>query len=208
MKIIANACQGAEYYRDILKEKYNVPFIWSSIMADDFIMLASLYNSLDFTNIKLVKFKDYVSYSGMWKRDLAKKDFDSIYGIRIEDKVNVFFEHNLLDESKIVPTKIGTNVFYKDNDKLTLDNWKRRTLRMTNEEPIFFVITHEKHFWDLNKVKRLLEIPGKMVIITQFREVLKIKLPKDKLIHVVNTTDESPSRIVKRIENFTLDFSR
>lgn len=55
MVLIGNNCLVGYIYRDILKQEYQTPFIWSRIWKEDFEKLISQYDMLNFDNFELKK---------------------------------------------------------------------------------------------------------------------------------------------------------
>ena len=89
MNLIANCC----IVGDLCENKhiqYFTPFVWNTFFPDDIKVLLKEYKNIDFTKIQLVKFKD-----------------TKYYGLRIDDKLTVYYIHYL----------------YADHDGLKRDNY-------------------------------------------------------------------------------------
>lgn len=206
MKIVSNACNGAYYYKKYLNMSYNVPFIWNRIQADDMLKLIHNYDTINFRNIKSILIKDYIIRDEIEKRDIPDiNTWNTITGLCVDNTFNVFFSHNIYDPACETPTISGTNVRYKHNYKLTYDNWLRRVDRMEKctEEPIFFIITHQKQKYTLDKCKEILNTNRKIVMITEFVELKKYESDRIQ-IFIVKSTDAGPQFLMDSIKDFKI----
>ena len=72
MNLISNCCLIGNLceYKYI---QYFTPFVWNTFFPDDIKILINEYKNIDFTKVKLVKFKD-----------------TKYYGLRIDDKLTVY----------------------------------------------------------------------------------------------------------------------
>lgn len=75
MNIISNRCIGAYIYRDIIKTKFQNPFVWSRINKQYFNYLFEHYSIINFYNYELGKIDDELS----------------IFYLNIDNKVRVDF---------------------------------------------------------------------------------------------------------------------
>lgn len=134
MNIIANDCVTGYIYKNHLKCQNQNPFIWSSIDLDNFCTLIENYNKINFHNIKC----DLVlNNSGICKQgSLTPK-------IVIDNLIEVNYFHYVYDASYVSPSKIGPYTMYNDIIAYTVNAYKQRLDRMT-EEPMFV--------WDVTKI--------------------------------------------------------
>lgn len=118
MNIISNNCIGASIYKQLGIEFSN-PFIWSLISPEDMVFLINNYDEMDLTKISFVSSNKMV----------------------VDGKIRVLFPHHIKDPSYQEPTKIDSNIFFKNIEDYLLDSWNRRVLRLKNlnENPIFII---------------------------------------------------------------------
>lgn len=196
MQVIGNNCCGGYFYI-LSKERFNNPFIWSLIDADDFIRLICNYDKIDFdkinfTELHLNRFK--------YHSVLRKKVIDNkhIIGLDIDNKFTIYYTHYLYDASKKTPTKIDIDIFYYKNYEYVYKKYIERKARVNKDDkPVFFIITYKKHNWTQDKVNKLLSLNTKykIILITQY----KIKT-KPNNIYVINDRliEGDPNKITKK----------
>lgn len=197
MQVIGNNCCGGYFYI-LAKERFNNPFMWSLIDADEFITLIRDYDKIDydkinFTELQLNRFKYHIAL----KRKV--NDNRHIIGLNIDNKFTIYYTHYLYDIAKEKPTKIDIDIFYRKNYEYVYEKYIERKSRINKDDkPIFFIITYKKHNWSQDKVDKLLSLNTKykIILITQY----KIKL-KPNNIYVINDRliDGDPNKITKKI---------
>lgn len=80
--LIGNNCLVGFTYRDILKQEYQTPFIWSRIWNEDFIKFLEHYKEINFENFELKKVKQKINNN------------DNDFYILLDNLVKIFFKHN------------------------------------------------------------------------------------------------------------------
>ena len=118
MNIIANDCTGGFIYRDILSTSYKNPFIFSRTFLDDFIYLLKHFNELNFTKFNLCESTPFKYY------------------IRVDDAINIQYNHYKFDPTAAELRKEPPNVYYSKIWEYIVNKYIERTRRMT-EPPIF-----------------------------------------------------------------------
>lgn len=118
MNIISNDCTGGFIYRDIIKEEYANPFIFSKVLLDDFIYLASNYQSINFRKFGLLQSAEWQFY------------------IRVNDKINIQYNHYKFDPTVNGIRKDPPNVYSSHIWEYIVGRYITRVHRM-NEPPIF-----------------------------------------------------------------------
>ena len=121
MNLITNRCLGAYIYRDILKESYKNPFIWTGIPYTDFTTLFESYSTLDFNNTRIGA-DDPKSLKGFY--------------LVIDGKVKVEYSHVLFEWSANYPIQRGNNIYYNKPWEYIADKYAERLKRMI-EPPVF-----------------------------------------------------------------------
>ena len=169
MNIISNRCIGAYIYRDIIKTKFQNPFIWSRINKQYFNYLFEYYSDINFYNYELGKIDDVLS----------------MFYLNIDNKVRVEYRHIVFDadckEQKIIKNTIYTNKPWE----LVVSNYDKRLKRM-KEEPLFFYMDIDKkldmfHNYIITDIAK--RIKKKIVILTtndnytqnEYVKIIKIK---------------------------------
>jgi len=158
MNIIANDCAGGYIYKDCLKVDFMNPFIWSSIDINNFTKLISLYDNINFKNIRC---ELILNDSGICKNGT------SVPKIIIDDKIDILYFHYILNEKYITPTKIDGYTMCKDIKQYTIDCYLRRVEKM-NEDPIFIWDVTRCHWYNktsIDPVSTFKEIESKYKII-------------------------------------------
>jgi len=121
--IISNNCLGGYVYRDILKEEYQNPFIWTRLDNIDFINLLENFDTLNFKNIELFK-----------ESDKLEK-----FRLKIDNKIKLQFNHYLFDSNYNKPTIIGIDVHYNKIWEYIANVYLRRLNRMQKEIDFIFI---------------------------------------------------------------------
>ena len=130
MNLIANCC----IVGDLCENKhiqYFTPFVWNTFFPDDIKVLLKEYKNIDFTKIQLVKFKD-----------------TKYYGLRIDDKLTVYYIHYLYaDHDGLKRDNYLKEVTGRDIETYIIESYKRRLARLNiAEKPKFiFISNREAH---------------------------------------------------------------
>lgn len=134
MNIISNNCIGGYIYRDILKEEYQNPFIWTSLDNTSVINLLEHYNTINFENIEI--FKQSSTLSNFY--------------LNVDDQLNIQFSHYVFDAKYDKPTIIGIDVHYNKIWEYIVDVYLRRLKRMSNA--IDFIFIEDNGTYDIKKI--------------------------------------------------------
>lgn len=131
MKLIGNNCLIGFTYRDILKQEYQTPFIWSRLWNDDLINLLQNYENINFNNYELKKTNPKL------------KDNDNDFYILLDNKVKIYFRHCFFSIKHNEPKKFHANVYFNKIWEYVFTKYIERTERMLKctEKPI--VIIHD-----------------------------------------------------------------
>lgn len=132
MNLISNCCLIGDLceYKHI---QYFTPFVWNTFFPDDVKVLINEYKNIDFTKIKLVKFK-YTKY----------------YGLKIDDKLTVYYIHYLYANHELTRDNYLKEVTGRDIEKYIVESYKRRLARLdVTEKPKFMFITNRKAHTDI-----------------------------------------------------------
>ena len=207
MNIIADCCSGGYLYKDYFKTQYPNPFIWCSILVKDMYELIKNYENIKFNNVKLIRMKDYVPISFFLGDKIKEKHYETLCGLNIDNKFNVYFTHNVYDANAKEPKQIGSEIFYYKNFEYTLQNWEKRIQRFVKENPIFFIITQKNKFGTFEDyVKLLNDFPdANIIMITSDKRLLDFNT-KNHRIYFNPMVDRSPEPILKEMYN-QIDFN-
>lgn len=163
MNIISNNCLGGYIYRDILKEEYQNPFIWTRLDNLDLINLLENFDIIKFENVELFK-----------ESNKLEK-----FRLRIDDKIKLQFNHYLFDQKYDKPTVIGIDVHYNKIWKYIIDVYLKRLKRMQKE--IDFIFIEDNGTYNIDKIISIVQTKNiKTFIITN----KKPKLISDTLVIV------------------------
>lgn len=199
LNIISNCCAGGFIYRDFLKIKYQNPFIWNLTYDDDILKLIDLYDTINFNNIKLIRFKDF--FSADYALGAPASQYNFLCGIEIDNKIKIFWPHNYYDPNCKKPTirNYDNNIYYYKNYQLTIDNYMKR-LNRNNSKPVFLLLTQNK-LLNLNTATKICKLQNKnIIIITQYKELLKFNSRNIKIIFY-EKINQSPLLILKDLYN-------
>lgn len=138
MNIISNNCIGGFIYRDILKEKYKNPFIWTAITdRESFIDLCKNFDTVNFKNISHTI-------------DTTTTEATNRNALLIDGKYTLCF-HRVWEDSRYeIPTVVknwgaGINVCYKDPITYIREKYLERLARMEVSDDRLYV------FYDAGK---------------------------------------------------------
>lgn len=100
---------------------------------DDIKVLINEYKNIDFTKVQLVKFKD-----------------TKYYGLKIDDKLTVYYIHYLYADHELTRDNYLKEVTGRDIEKYIVESYKRRLARLdVTEKPKFMFITNRKAHADI-----------------------------------------------------------
>lgn len=133
--IICNNCVGARCYQ-IFNKQYEHPFIWCRISCEDFEYLIEHIKELDFQNFQLVQHNDSILQR-------------IVYGIKVDNKITIWYPHYIKDESYDIPAKSGDpnlslDIHYKDIETYIIEKYTSRVKRFDNKsEDIIFIVNED-----------------------------------------------------------------
>ena len=159
--IISNNCLGGYVYRDILKEEYQNPFIWTRLDNTDLINLLENFDTLNFKNIELFK-----------ESNKLEK-----FRLKIDNKIKLQFNHYLFDSKYDKPTIIGIDVHYNKIWEYIVNVYLRRLNRMV--KTIDYIFIEDNGTYD---VDRIIKITQKNKIKTFIITNKKSKFISDTLV--------------------------
>ena len=181
MNLISNCCLIGDLceYKHI---QYFTPFVWNTFFPDDIKILINEYKSIDFTKVKLVKFKD-----------------TKYYGLKIDDKLTVYYIHYLYADHELIRDNYLKEVTGRDIEKYIVESYKRRLARLdVTEKPKFMFITNRKAHTDIlgrletesewQEIIDLLKTKNyEAIVFTKFEN-----LHENENVKVVKITDDNP----------------
>lgn len=148
----------------------------------DVKVLINEYKNIDFTKIKLVKFKD-----------------TKYYGLKIDDKLTVYYIHYLYADHELTRDNYLKEVTGRDIEKYIVESYKRRLARLdVTEKPKFMFITNRKAHTDIlgrketesewQEIIDLLKSKNyEAIVFTKFDN-----LHENENVKVVKITDDNP----------------
>ena len=135
--VISSNCISGFWYRDIVKQEYEIPFIWSIVKLSDMLTVIRDFDTINFGNAVAV----------MSRGELKRNDGDEWVKVVVEGKINVYFVHFKEDKSLEKDVKIGLSVFSPNVLEYTVKTWKRRSSRIPYRKKRVWV------FWDDDKTR-------------------------------------------------------
>ena len=188
MNLIANCC----IVGDLCENKhiqYFTPFVWNTFFPDDIKILLKEYKNIDFTKIQLVKFKD-----------------TKYYGLRIDDKLTVYYVHYLYaDHDGLKRDNYLKEVTGRDIETYIIESYKRRLARLNiAEKPKFIFISNREAYanilgrqeteYEWQEIIDLLKTEGyEGIVFTKFDN-----LHENENVKVVKITDDNPRVILEQ----------
>ena len=181
MNLISNCCLIGDYCEN-KHIQYFTPFVWNTFFPDDIKVLINEYKNIDFTKIKLVKFKD-----------------TKYYGLKIDDKLTVYYIHYLYADHELTRDNYLKEVTGRDIEKYIVESYKRRLARLdVTEKPKFMFITNRKAHIDIlgrhetesewQEIIDLLKSKNyDAIVFTKFEN-----LHENENVKVVKITDDNP----------------
>ena len=181
MNLISNCCLIGDYCEN-KHIQYFTPFVWNTFFPADVKVLINEYKNIDFTKIKLVKFKD-----------------TKYYGLKIDDKLTVYYIHYLYADHELTRDNYLKEVTGRDIEKYIVESYKRRLARLdVTEKPKFMFITNRKAHTD---------ILGRLETESEWQEIIDLlktknyeaivftkfdNLHENENVKVVKITDDNP----------------
>ena len=181
MNLISNCCLIGDYCEN-KHIQYFTPFVWNTFFPDDIKVLINEYKNIDFTKVKLVKFKD-----------------TKYYGLKIDDKLTVYYIHYLYANHELTRDNYLKEVTGRDIEKYIVESYKRRLARLdVTEKPKFMFITNRKAHTD---------ILGRLETESEWQEIIDLlktknyeaivftkfdNLHENENVKVVKITDDNP----------------
>lgn len=195
MNLISNCC----LIGDLCENKhiqYFTPFVWNSFFPDDIKILINEYKNIDFTKIQLVKFKD-----------------TKYYGLKINDKLTVYYIHYLYADHELIRDNDYKEVTGRDIETYIIESYKRRLSRLDiKEKPKFLFITNREahanilgrqeteHEWQ-EIIDLLKEKDYEGIIFTKFDS-----LHENEKVKVVKITNDNPKITLEQNINLINEF--
>ena len=185
--IISNTCLGAFIYK-YTNTEYTTPFIWCIVNDNDMLYCLEHYNEINFNNYKLIKIfsKNSKNRLSSGFRNINR----DIYGIRVDNKFNIYFPHYYESNEKMI-IENGMSAKGENIGKYILEKYKDRFLRINNKTPLFILETDIKH-----KDK-----PVKDKVLNMFYNA------KSNYNKILLTYDESLLNKYKNTENITVVYT-
>lgn len=181
MNLISNCCLIGDYCEN-KHIQYFTPFVWNTFFPDDIKVLINEYKNIDFTKVQLVKFKD-----------------TKYYGLKIDDKLTVYYIHYLYANHELTRDNYLKEVTGRDIEKYIVESYKRRLARLdVTEKPKFMFITNRKAHTDIlgrketesewQEIIDLLKSKNyEAIVFTKFDN-----LHENENVKVVKITDDNP----------------
>lgn len=192
MVLIGNNCLVGYIYRDILKQEYQTPFIWSRIWKEDFEKLISQYDMLNFDNFELKKINS-----------LNKSNND--FYILLDDTIKIFYQHYKFDKNYVKPTKVDDiNIHYNKIWEYIYEKFKIRSKRMNkSEKPIIIFNDHIPTYDPLKIIKICKEKNYRLLVFTD-----RIKQKETFTLTILPNIENGayPNKIIETYKNKILEF--
>lgn len=195
MNLISNCCLIGDYCEN-KHIQYFTPFVWNTFFPDDIKVLINEYKNIDFNKVKLVKFKD-----------------TKYYGLKIDDKLTVYYIHYLYADHELIRDNYLKEVTGRDIEKYIVESYKRRLARLDiTEKPKFMFITNRKAHADIlgrqetesewQEIIDLLKSKNYAAIVfTKFEN-----LHENENVKVVKITDDNPRVTLEQNLSFVDSF--
>lgn len=125
MNIITTNCLGGFIYRDILKQEYKNPFIWTGC-ACDFVDFLKNFDKINFDNINIIS---------------SNNKHDGIMYIVIDEKYKWRNMHVKFSANDDIPRYYNFHeVYYNKPWEYIYNNYMKRLKRMKNEKQMCVII--------------------------------------------------------------------
>lgn len=193
MNLISNCCATGYLYKEILKQEFPNPFIWSAIVPQDVIKMIKNWNKIDFNNIKIEE-------SFIHKRE------ERNYRIRVDNTFDIHYTHYILSITDDIPRVDGCNIYFKNIVSFTIEKFKKRLLRKSfKESPVFLILDNKADMtFTLEDVKELLTCTEhKIVFVTD--KLLK-DIPSNFLY--IHKSGFDHEKIMKMYKDEILEFAK
>lgn len=185
MNILPNCCIVGDYYEN-KHIQYFTPFVWNTFFPDDIKILIKEYKNLNFSNIRLVKYKD-----------------TKYYGINIDNKITVYYIHYLYADHELKRDNYLKEVKGKNIEEYIINSYNRRLARLNiNKKPKFLFITNRQAHADIlgknetseewqEIINLLKENNYKGIVFTKF-DTLK----ENENVKIVKITNDNPKQVL------------
>ena len=185
MNILPNCCIVGDYCEN-KHIQYFTPFVWNTFFPDDIKILIKEYKNLNFSNIRLVKYKD-----------------TKYYGINIDNKITVYYIHYLYADHELKRDNYLKEVTGKNIEEYIINSYNRRLARLDiNEKPKFLFITNRQAYADIlgknetseewqEIINLLKENDYKGIVFTKF-DTLK----ENENVKVIKITNDNPKHVL------------
>lgn len=124
MNIITNNCLGGFIYKDILKEEYQNPFIWTLFDPDEYIDFIDNFDTINFDNYELIKEGNGLSNN---------------FQLLIDCKYHLKFIHYNFEASADTPYIKGVDVYYNRIWEYIVEKYITRLKRMKAQKTTVFI---------------------------------------------------------------------
>lgn len=185
MNILPNCCIVGDYCEN-KHIQYFTPFVWNTFFPDDIKILIKEYKNLNFSNIRLVKYKD-----------------TKYYGINIDNKITVYYIHYLYADHELKRDNYLKEITGKNIEEYIINSYNRRLARLDiNEKPKFLFITNRQAYADIlgknetseewqEIINLLNENDYKGIVFTKF-DTLK----ENENVKIVKITNDNPKQVL------------
>lgn len=162
MNIISTNCLGGFIYRDILNTSYKNPFIWTSFDFENFKILLSDYDKINFENVELYK---------------VGEGFSNNFNLRIDDKITLKNNHIFFAEKENKPLKRNNCVFYNKPWEYIIEKYNNRIKRMDDNLVIMIYDTKLSQN-EINEICSICELKKYPALIITKKEIIETNLIK------------------------------
>lgn len=178
--LIGNCCVDSFIYQQ-RGLKFNNPFMWSAIWADDFIKLIERFDNINFKEPELEKY--------------ILNEKEQCYTIILDKDIKINYTHYKQGSQNDNHRIVGPDLYDWKAYEYTYNTFLERTDRMLNDniKPCFLVLGEMKNVpgyrlnfdsYDLEHLIKICEIKTyhKICIITGYEELLKYNSNRIKII--------------------------
>lgn len=176
MNVICNTCAASHVFADnnII---FSNPFVWNTIIADDYLRLVQNYDKINFANLEVLP-------------NTTNHRKDAQYRIVFDKQVSIYLPHHVNDSNYTTLTKKPNGrtmkIYYNNMKQYIFDTYSRRAGRM-KDKPIFFVDYRSDGYqeWTDNDILKFIEIqtPYKKYICVNDKKWLKYDSPSCKILY-------------------------
>lgn len=155
--VVGSNCCAGNFYHNYLNTAFYSPFIWSVVPYNSILNLISMWDKIDWSDIKIV----------------PNPTREFTLTLQLNKIADIHYVHYFWSDKHSTPYAKGASIFYCDIHKYLLNKYKERVSRMLREgnveAPIFII--HEEEYANEKNGNVLPEImkldtPYKRIIIT------------------------------------------